>query len=320
VKRPAWPILVLAALAARSSSSAYDSSGGAGIAKLLARVEFASGGSPEFDPPLFEWTPLKRREVSDALAVLLTQMPLDVADLPEIERLSVSNARCSVPADADSLQEDDEFTKGAPETRKNHYLYHCGADTATYYPMDKSVAISGTLYALSRGPAAEGRKVLARALLHELTHAWEKDAVARPFYALGFERRDQTWFRVLGGYERIYETAEDIAVRADETRRLADLRKAIEDSEEAIYLTLGLPARFGGSTGRVDPLSEPGENRVDTYTMRSRHEYLAVLSELLWVDRPLALSQFSPEEIAWVERHVFKMRPVVAFDAGTTRP
>ena len=47
--------------------------------------------------------------------------------------------------------------------------------------------------------------------------------------------------------------------------------------------------------------------------METRHEYLAILSELLWVDPPLADRQYSREEIAWVENHAFKNRPIAAF-------
>ena len=262
-------------LFAARSSPAYDGSGGARTAALLSRVDFTTCGNHESDPPHYEWTESKRREVAGALSRILTQMPLDLADLPEIERLSISNARCAAPADPESL------------------------DTATFYPEDNSVAVSGSLYTLSLGTSTQARTILARVLQHELTHAWERKSDAKSFFALGFEKRDEEWFRVLARCERSDEKAEERAEKAGE-----------------MFLALGFPARFGGSTGRVDPTASTGEKRVDTYSMTTRHEYLAVLSELLWVDPFLALSQYSPEEVDWVERHVFMGRPVVAFDAA----
>jgi hypothetical protein len=308
-------------VAAARPSLAYDGSGGAKLAALLERVEFAQGGGTEFDPPLFEWTDAKRQEVKDALSSVLTQMPLDLSDLPEIRHLSVSNARCSVPPDRGRLEDDPEFKSGAQDMRKAHYLYFCGADTATYYPATHSVAISGTIYELSRESTDEGRKLLARVLQHELTHAWEKDSETKEFYALGYVRRDKDWFRVLSQHDKIYQKALKRADKADEERRpaeqkrLSDLRALIRVCQEADFQTLGFPGRFGGSTGRVDPRAEAGTDPIDTHSMETRHEYLAILSELLWVDPPLAHRQYSRGEIDWVENHAFKNRPITAFNA-----
>ncbi|MFI5362092.1 MAG: hypothetical protein ACHQ49_09000 [Elusimicrobiota bacterium] len=310
------------ALAASSPLGAYDSSGGAKIGALLSRVEFTRGGGAEFDPPLFEWTQSKRREAADALAAVFAQMPLDLADLPEIRRLTISNARCSALPDPDLLQEDEDFMTGARDVKKARYLDDCGSDTANYDPRDQSVAISGTMYALSRAPTAEGRKLLARVLQHELTHAWEKDDETRPFYALGYEKRDQEWFEVIRGHGELYEEEEkradgaSAAGRPGALKRLAALQARIRESQDSIFQSLGLPGRYGGATGRIDPRAAPGENPLDTQSMRSRHEYLAILSELLWVDPALAFRQYSPEEIVWVEHRLFKDRPVVAFDRG----
>ena len=321
MRRPALILAALgAALALPRLSRAYDGSGGAKLAALLTRVEFAQGGGPEFDPPLFEWTEAKRQEAKNALAAVLTQMPLDLADLPEIRHLSISNARCSVPPDTDRLQEDPDYQSGAPDMRKAHYLYYCGSDTATYYPQSQSVAISGTMYELSRESTVEGRKLLARVLQHELTHAWEKDSQTKPFYDLGYVKRDNDWFRVLSQHAKIYDKAEKRADKAGEDKRpaeqkrLSELRATIRECQDADFQTLGFPGRFGGSTGRVDPRAAPGTDPIDTHSMMTRHEYLAILSELLWVDPPLAYRQYSRDEIAWVEHRVFKDRPIAAFN------
>ncbi|MFI5349817.1 MAG: hypothetical protein ACHQ2Z_09755 [Elusimicrobiota bacterium] len=50
-------------LAAARISRAYDGSGGAKVAALLSRVEFAQGGGPEFDPPLAD-RQYSREEIS----------------------------------------------------------------------------------------------------------------------------------------------------------------------------------------------------------------------------------------------------------------
>jgi hypothetical protein len=193
-------------------------------------------------------------------------------------------------------------------------------------------------------------RMIASVLLHELTHSWQhareadNPGMLAQFFKMRFDKREKSWKAVGKAHDDFLKRrtgemgraegsafkrclrsqdgaagaqslcqARNSALEDGNEREYAELQDEASLSADALYELMSLPSRFGGSTGHDYPFLEPGRTPLDRHAMEDGDEYLAILSQTIWVAPDLASRYYSLREIDWVKREVFGSRPIMPF-------
>lgn len=301
--------VILSALLGACKANAYDSSAGARVAELLSRVEFQSSALPSVNPVALRWDPSRRAGFLERLARVLKELPLDIAALPPVRRIAVSDSRfvCSPGFQEELLRvrgwKDEDFSLA--------YALGCG-DNAYWDPKEGEVAVAGKYLLEMETQRFEGSGTdgVSATVLHELFHAWQANHAAqlRAFYRLRYDKIGRSWDRITTAHFKHHHR---LILRTLEQARAGAL--PYENLERIWKEDLQANGRIEGALYRAYryPSRHQEEDQPEMHPMDNAHEYSAALVELLWSEPHKASENYSPAEIQWIRHYVFQegLRP-----------
>ncbi|MBI5201497.1 MAG: hypothetical protein HY925_07940 [Elusimicrobia bacterium] len=288
---------------------AYDNGGRTG--ELLSRVEFQTSARPTVNRIALDWDAPRRAAFLERLERILAEIPLDLAALPPVRRIIVSDSRyvCSSELQLELLNKldwkDEDFSLA--------YGLLCG-DNASWNGETGEIELAGAfiLELEGRSGPSSGRDGVSATVLHELFHGWQDNhrELLRSFYRLRYDRIGAIWDGILSAHFHDHARVVRRTLEAAKAGRLSyeDLDAVWEKNfqgqrkiEQALYRAYRYPSRY------------EADGRLETHPMENADEYSAALVELLWLD-PNAAVQYSPEETRWIRHYVFQegLRPALA--------